>query len=143
MKTPEIIARAIIIKEGKILLCKSKRRGYYFLPGGHVEFGEKIEEALIRELKEELNAKTVRMKLVGLVQNRFREENKNWHEINFIFETKLKDCDISSREDRILFEWVELSSLKKTNILPAALPALVVKWLKNKQIFSDISVAKR
>ncbi|MDD3607942.1 MAG: NUDIX domain-containing protein, partial [Candidatus Moranbacteria bacterium] len=51
----EICSRAIIIKNRKILLPKPKDENWYFFPGGHVEFGEKAEDALRRELKEELD----------------------------------------------------------------------------------------
>lgn len=46
----------ILIKDKKILLIKKSRgayRGMFDLPGGGVEFGEKIEDALKREFKEE------------------------------------------------------------------------------------------
>lgn len=45
-------ARAIIIEEEKILVVRS-RFGYYKLPGGGVEEGESLTEALVREVAEE------------------------------------------------------------------------------------------
>ncbi|QHJ72108.1 NUDIX domain-containing protein [Planococcus halotolerans] len=44
--------RAIIIEEEKILMVRS-RLGYYKLPGGGVEKGESLTEALVREVAEE------------------------------------------------------------------------------------------
>jgi len=51
---------AIILQdnEGEILLVKRKnppKKGFWDLPGGFIEFNEKAEEAILRELKEELN----------------------------------------------------------------------------------------
>ena len=46
----ELIARGIIINDGKILLCDNLKKGYYFLPGGQIEEGEDIETALKREM---------------------------------------------------------------------------------------------
>ena len=43
---------AVIIKEGKVLLVKNWGDGYEF-PGGGIELGETIEEALVREVREE------------------------------------------------------------------------------------------
>ena len=48
-------ARAIIIKDGKIVITHRNKFGmeYYILPGGGVDLGETIEQALYRELSEE------------------------------------------------------------------------------------------
>ena len=52
---PEVIVGALIINdEGKIFLAKSgKWKDKWTVFGGHVELGEKAEEAITREVKEE------------------------------------------------------------------------------------------
>lgn len=54
-KYPKIAIGAIIVnKEGKIFLMKGKKfENKYIPPGGHIEWGEKMEDALKREVKEE------------------------------------------------------------------------------------------
>lgn len=54
-KYPEPIVGALIVnKEGKILLARGKKwGGKYTCFGGHVELGESLEDAIIREVKEE------------------------------------------------------------------------------------------
>lgn len=57
----KIYVVAFILENNKVLIAKRSEAaklfpGYYELPGGKVEFGEKPESALARELKEELNA---------------------------------------------------------------------------------------
>ena len=49
-------ATAVILKDGKILLIKRVKPGqeYYTFPGGGVEAGESFEDAVRREVKEEL-----------------------------------------------------------------------------------------
>lgn len=57
MKTIEVVA-AIIKKDKKIFVAErgyGEWKGYYEMPGGKVEAGETGEEALIREIKEELD----------------------------------------------------------------------------------------
>jgi len=50
----EFIARAVIRKDGEILLAHKRGESNTFLPGGHVESGEYAKDALSRELAEEL-----------------------------------------------------------------------------------------
>lgn len=59
MQTQKLVVAALIINEGKVLLAKrpsSKKigPGKFHLPGGHVEFGETLQQALEREIREEL-----------------------------------------------------------------------------------------
>jgi|SRR3989344_1072377 len=85
----EIIARAVIIKNGKVLLCRGKADDYYFFPGGHVEFGEKAETALLRELAEEIGIRVSRPRLIGILENRFTQKGRKHHEINFVYQIAL------------------------------------------------------
>jgi ADP-ribose pyrophosphatase YjhB (NUDIX family) len=53
---PRLAVSAAIFRDGKILLVRRARvpaRGVYTLPGGRVEFGETLTEALTREIAEE------------------------------------------------------------------------------------------
>ena len=55
-KRPIIGVGSIIIDEGRVLLAERGReplKGYWSLPGGIVEAGEKLEEAIRREVREE------------------------------------------------------------------------------------------
>lgn len=51
---------AVILNDGKILAMQDERSPYFYLPGGRVKLGETAEEAVVREIKEELNI-TVRI----------------------------------------------------------------------------------
>ena len=51
--TIEIIARGALICSRRLLLCRNRKHGHVFLPGGHVEFGEPARAALEREMREE------------------------------------------------------------------------------------------
>jgi len=53
--TPEPTVGALILNpEGEMLVVRShKWKGSYTIPGGHVELGEKVSQAVVRECKEE------------------------------------------------------------------------------------------
>ena len=51
---PRTAARAVLKKDGRIALLHVTKHNYYKLPGGGVDEGESIEQALERELLEEV-----------------------------------------------------------------------------------------
>ena len=58
MKTIEVVA-AIIIRDGKVFATQrgyGQWQGWWEFPGGKIESGERPEEALVREIQEELDA---------------------------------------------------------------------------------------
>ncbi|ASZ12860.1 NUDIX domain-containing protein [Chitinophaga pendula] len=55
MRTIEV-ACLVHVENGQLLLIESKKNpGIYYMPGGKIEPGETAEQALVRELQEELN----------------------------------------------------------------------------------------
>lgn len=82
---PKITCGAILKKEGKILLTKrdiSPYKNYWCLPGGHIEWKEKAEEAIKREVKEETS--------LSFKPTFFRYYNeiapeRKWHAVSLIF----------------------------------------------------------
>jgi len=131
----EICVRAIIFGKNGILICKDKKKGYYFFPGGHLRFGEKIQDAISREIKEELNVKVKKIKFIGLVDNFYGEAGEKHHEINLVFDTKVDKISERSRENHIDFLFFDKNRFKKEKVLPIALQKSILKWLKNKKIF--------
>ena len=58
MKTIEVAA-AVIIREGKVFATQrgyGQWQGWWEFPGGKIESGERPQEALVREIREELDA---------------------------------------------------------------------------------------
>jgi ADP-ribose pyrophosphatase YjhB (NUDIX family) len=122
MKNIETIVRLIIKKEGKVLLCKSKEFEHYFLPGGHVEFGDSLQKTIYKEMEEELGLAKEDLFDISFrnyLENTYGENEKMHHEINFIFEAKIKEgIEIKSQEDHIDFEWFTEEETHAINLLP-------------------------
>lgn len=73
---PSVGVGAVLIWEGRVLLIrrgKEPLRGRWVVPGGTVELGETLEEALVREVQEETGV-TVRPQDVLLVFDRIERE---------------------------------------------------------------------
>lgn len=136
-----IIARAVIIKNDKLLVCVGKNKEYFFLPGGHVEHSESIAHALVRELKEELGFESSIKRFLGVFESSFEPVYKNikktchTHEINFIFEVDISNLEPhlipQSPEDHTFFEWIDLKKelINKSFLLPKDLLPFIKIWL--------------
>ncbi len=133
----ELIVRALIVDGDNILLCENKKGQHYFLPGGHVEFGESLKDALIREIKEELGVSGKVSGMIGVLENIYKTVDEVHHEMNVIFLSGFSDIDISSRENHIAFHWIKSTELANINLLPKKLPDLISKWLKSKEFFFE------
>ncbi len=131
----EVLVRAIIQDKGKIVVCKKKGNNYYFFPGGHIDFGESAEKALVREIREELGLKIKKYSFIGGSEHLFTEDGRKHHEINLVFEVKVKKLKFESKENHIDFYLKTKEDLIKERVLPIDLTKAVLKWLRDKKLF--------
>jgi len=124
-KHVEIIARGVILHRRSVLLCQHARKKYFYLPGGHIEWGEAGQEALIREMQEEAGLRVAPNPLVAVEDHFFEQDGKKRHELNLIFFAFIADAEIKRHPERvrslekdIRFRWCPLRELKNTRLLP-------------------------
>jgi ADP-ribose pyrophosphatase YjhB (NUDIX family) len=70
-KKPQVAVGAIVIRDGCLLMVQRGRepgKGLWSLPGGRVEFGEHLDEALAREVLEETGLQVTPRALVGILE---------------------------------------------------------------------------
>ena len=136
MENIEVIARAVVIKNNKILLCKAKNKPHYYFPGGHVEFGEKAEIALAREFQEEIAVEVFNFNFIGISENTYTDKKEIFHhEINLTFSAEIEEDEVMSREDHLEFAWIDLEKFQETKIMPLDLKAKIGNWFSNKNTF--------
>jgi 8-oxo-dGTP pyrophosphatase MutT (NUDIX family) len=75
--------------------------------GGGIEFGERSDEAVVRELREETGFEVRVESRLGVLENVFTHEGREWHEICFVFDVSFAD---PSAYDCETFEVVETVS---------------------------------
>jgi 8-oxo-dGTP pyrophosphatase MutT (NUDIX family) len=133
-----VLSRAVIMDQGHILLCKTLDlpKSFYFLPGGHIEYGESAEAAVIREVLEESGAQCSLKRFLGCLEHSFEPGHSSIchnHEYNLIFEAESpslkRNIPIPQQEDHIQLLWMSLSAINEIDFRPHPLKILVPQWL--------------
>ena len=100
------------------LICTLRKedpgKGKMDLPGGFVDIGERIEDALIRETKEELNIDITDAKFLFSFPNVYAFGGYTQHPIDLFFECKAKDLSTLKAGDDVS----EIILIKKSEINP-------------------------
>ena len=118
------IAVCVFSRGGKILVHEvrdsEKGETFYRPVGGGIEFGERSEDAVAREVSEELGLDAGSFTLIGVVENVFDFDGSRRHEICFIYDGKFSEESVYEKDnlklngtkgvDRAV--WVELSDFR-------------------------------
>ncbi len=130
-----VVALALIDQNEKILMqtrpLGKSMAGLWEFPGGKVEEGELPEDALVREIKEELN---IGISTQNLTPTCFASEplgDKNL--LLLLYSADKWDGDIIAKEEQ-KFDWFDLDMLSKLDMPPADIPlvANLKKILNNR-----------
>jgi nucleoside triphosphatase len=118
---PEPTVGALIFNhEGKALLISSpKWHGKYAIPGGHIELGETIEQALRREIKEETNLDIYDIRFLTLQEFIFGEEFYEKRHFIFIdYVCKTNDTNVVLNEEGNDYVWTPIDEALKLPLEP-------------------------
>ncbi len=125
----ELLVRAVIEDNGRFLIAHTKGASNTYLPGGHVEAGESLKHALVRELKEELGIEVELVRYLGAIEHSWEDAADDNHEIGHFFQVTSSgtsaDQSPRSLEEHIEFTWLTPSEFDKQNLQPAPLRQLL------------------
>jgi ADP-ribose pyrophosphatase YjhB (NUDIX family) len=126
-KQVRIRVAAIIVQDQTVLMVKHAKDGreYWMLPGGGVDFGESLSEALVRELKEEVCIDVKPRELV--LANDSIPPDKHRHIINLYFLADLVGGTAALGEDPRIVEvaYIPLRDLNSVTMFPDIGPELL------------------
>lgn len=111
-KVLHITVDGIVIQEKKILLIQRKHepfKGQWALPGGFVEYGERTEDAVVREVFEETGLKTKIHGLVGVYSNPGRDPRG--HTITIVYLLERVKGDIKAGDDASTVKFFKVNEL--------------------------------
>lgn len=104
-KTPQFIRPLVICifkHNTKILVCEGtdsvKNEIFYRPVGGMIEFGEKTEDALKREIMEETGEEIKNIVYLGTLENIFTYEGKPGHEIIIVYDAEFVNRGVYEKD---------------------------------------------
>ncbi|OGJ63302.1 hypothetical protein A3A67_00650 [Candidatus Peribacteria bacterium RIFCSPLOWO2_01_FULL_51_18] len=112
-KSPKLTADCVIFKDGGLVLIKRDKypfEGSCALPGGFVEYGETVEQACTREVKEETGLDISELELIGVYSEPDRDPRGHTVTVAFLAgsvsgEQKAGD---DAREVEVVRDWQDL-----------------------------------
>ena len=126
----------VIVKDDKYLVQNIDGKDYYILPGGHVRIGESSDDALIREIREELEIDILKneFRLFCYHENIYEKDNRieHWIEQYYIINANLEKDSWSFVENDIdgvktlNYTFVSKEELKKIDLKPLKIKELII-----------------
>jgi len=116
------VAAVIFDRRGRILLQQRSDGGQWGLPGGGVEIGETVAQAVIREVREETGLRVTPTRIVGVYSRpdlqvvRYPDGNV-WHYITTCFECTVRGGRLTTCDETLALDWFE----------PARLPRMLLR----------------
>ncbi|MDH7564725.1 MAG: NUDIX hydrolase [Candidatus Bathyarchaeota archaeon] len=118
---PIVGVGAVILSNSKILLEKRGNepgKGKWSIPGGIVELGERLEDSVVREVKEETGLEVEDPQLLDVVSNMVLDGRGRvkYHFVIVDYLVKLKGGKGKAADDAEELEWVPLEEVEKYDL---------------------------
>lgn len=120
---PVVGVGALIVHKGKLILVKrgvEPAKGKWSIPGGAVELGEKIREAVVREVKEEsgLDVEIALETPMDAIDNLIKSKDGRlqYHYVLLQFLVRLKGGTLKPASDAKDARWVPLNEVEKYDL---------------------------
>jgi ADP-ribose pyrophosphatase YjhB (NUDIX family) len=118
---PLIGAGALILRDGKLLLVKRGAHpgfGKWSVPGGLVELGEKVQDAMVREVKEEVGFDVEAVKLTDVADTITLDSNGRvqYHFVVVNFVARIVGGELKTATDILEARWVPVGEVDKVDL---------------------------
>lgn len=125
-----VAAKAFIIYKGKLLLLRESTRysdgaraGQYDVPGGRVKQGERFDDGLLREIKEETGLSVRLGQPIAVSEWRPEVRGEQWQVVATFFLCEASTDKVALSVDHDGYLWIDPADYKKYNTIPTNWPA--------------------
>ena len=124
----------IIIHNNKLLVHRNINEEHYALIGGRIGIGENSEDALKREILEELGKEIEITGNVATIENFFEMKSQKYHEIMFVHKIEFINGDDKKTENTIKniegkeylkYEWLNLEKIDEYPLKPQVIKEIL------------------
>ena len=118
---PLVGTGALILKDGELLLVRRGAQpgfGKWSIPGGLVELGENVQDAMMREVREEVGFDVEAVKLMDVFDSITRDEQGRvqFHFVVVNFLVRIVGGDLKTASDILEARWVPFEDVEKRDL---------------------------
>jgi len=140
-RRPILGVGAIILERDRVLLVERGRpplKGYWSLPGGVLEIGERLEEGIRREVREETGLEIEPLRVVEVFERIMRDAagRAEYHYVLIDYLCRVKGGTLCAASDCARAEWAPRRRLREYRITEGTLP-VIEKAFKNRAKYKN------
>jgi 8-oxo-dGTP diphosphatase len=139
--SPLVGVGAVIVQDSRVLLVRrgtEPLRGRWSIPGGLIELGEMLREAVVREAREETGLEVEPVELVELLDRIHREDERvRYHYVIADYLCRVTGGALNAASDADEVRWVERTEWSSHSALalePITVRVIEAAWQRAKAI---------
>jgi len=116
-RNPTPTVDVILQRDSRVLMIRRKKdpfKDHLALPGGFVNEGETVEEAMKREAKEETSLEVEPIDILGVYSDPKRDPRK--HTLSVVFVGIITGGQVKAGDDAASIEWIDLAGIEKQKL---------------------------
>ena len=124
-------AKALVIRDGKMLAIKLRDEDgeFYIMPGGGQEGGERLDEAVCREVAEETGLRVACRELLFVVEGL---RGERFHRVDLVFACdylgELPEASLHADTNQVELAWLDLATLNRQPLYPSCLRRQIMNY---------------
>ena len=146
---PLVGVGAVVVDQGRVLLVRrgaEPLRGHWSLPGGLLELGESLADAVVREVREETGLDVEPVELVELLDRIYREGDRvRYHYVIADYLCRVTGGSLQAASDADAVRWVERAEWNSHSALkldPITVRVIEMGWQRSRALAENGSAAK-